>query len=499
MRTTVYRLAIIICFAALVISCKKNHPEDGGISNKHDDYKLNEWIYGIMKSNYLWNNEITTNPDYNQGYDTFFNSLLKKYPNNSFGDSDPHDGTYENGRYRHYSYTSRTPVPKSRGITGENSLGFDMVLSQGKQSNNVYAIVTYVVNSSPAEQAGIKRGDIISKIDGEQPTLSTYEDIYLSKVFAITAPKTTTFERCKVINGSLTTLEVVSMTPRTVDVNPVAKCDKITDYPGHVIGYLHYAEFESGPNGDPDDNKYVVDLKRAFAYLNQQPKVTDLVIDLRYNGGGYVYICQLLASMITSGRDGNLFAYMKDNKNERSNIDFLSLNDMSVSDWLGSEEGTQLGMTKVYFLTTNSTASASELAIYGLRGVGLDIVTIGETTEGKNVGSVGFDSDKAFNGYNYHLQPITTQVFDVQNRSAYSHGITPNHELYEFSDIINLKNLGDPNEVLLAKAISLITGNPVTASTPSRSENDFMHVIGSSSDFKRKSKEGLILVPGIDF
>ena len=116
----------------------------------------------------------------------------------------------------------------------------------------------------------------------------------------------------------------------------------------------------------------------------------------------------------------------------------------------------KLNSNRIYILTSENTASSSELVISSLEPF-MNIVLIGELTEGKNVGMQKYSDEQ----YEWAYWPITTKVTNAVN-SDYSAGFTPDYEWNEFNLAQNpedtLLPLGSPDEFMLNKAITLITG-----------------------------------------
>ena len=121
-----------------------------------------------------------------------------------------------------------------------------------------------------------------------------------------------------------------------------------------------------------------------------------------------------------------------------------------------------LQLSKVYVLTTRSSASASELVINGLKSY-IDVVQIGTKTSGKNVGSITLYDSPTFGSNNrnpahkYAMQPITFKIVNNDNFGDYQDGLVPEIEVFE--DLNNLGTLGDTDETLLNAAINEIITN----------------------------------------
>jgi C-terminal processing protease CtpA/Prc len=120
-----------------------------------------------------------------------------------------------------------------------------------------------------------------------------------------------------------------------------------------------------------------------------------------------------------------------------------------------------LNLSKIYILTSKSTASASELVINGLKPY-ISVVQIGETTTGKNVGSItlydspNFTKKNVNPNHRYAMQPLVLKIVNKTGFGDYINGLVPDFKLEE--DISNFGILGDSNEPLLNMAINKITG-----------------------------------------
>ena len=204
------------------------------------------------------------------------------------------------------------------------------------------------------------------------------------------------------------------------------------------------------------------DLNQIFSEFKSEG-INDLVLDLRYNGGGSVRNCVELASMITGQFTSEIFAkeewnsklntYFKENFGSESQIDRF------VSDLSDGEAINALGLNRLYVLTTSESASASELLINGLSPF-IEVIQIGERTVGKNVGSITLydyiDNDRTRNpDHRYAMQPIVLKIANSEGFADYSYGLEPTSEIEE--DISNLGVLGDVDENLLSTALGLIS------------------------------------------
>jgi C-terminal processing protease CtpA/Prc len=284
--------------------------------------------------------------------------------------------------------------------------------------------------------------------------------------------------------------ESVSLTKTSLSENPIF-INKVIVSGSHKIGYLMYYGFYSD---------YDYDLNDAFATL-KSAGVTDFVLDLRYNSGGSILTATRLASMITGSYTGEVFAKQEWNDKIQSYYNANSPESLInyFTDKISTTTINSIGMTTVYVLTTKSTASASELVINGLAPY-INVVQIGATTTGKNVGSVTlydsatFGSEDRNTSHRYAMQPLVLKLVNADDYGDYSDGLVPSVALSE--DISNFGVLGDTSEPLLSAAISKITGTSRTQQSNSGIEynliKDSKSINGIQNQmYLEKAPEGL--------
>jgi carboxyl-terminal processing protease len=208
----------------------------------------------------------------------------------------------------------------------------------------------------------------------------------------------------------------------------------------------------------------------AFRQMARQG-VTDLVLDLRYNNGGYLYIASTLASMLTPSRTSAMqpvFVRLQPNAKQadiyQNAVLRMSPNVQYAADNARFQQGSvlpQLRLQSVYILTTEVTCSASESLINGLRGVGVTVHTIGNTTCGKPYGMSRQDNC----GRAYY--PIEFRGVNARGESDFSNGFAPTCTVADDLD----HPRGDPQEAQLNAALThMQTGVcPVSVFTAARS------------------------------
>jgi carboxyl-terminal processing protease len=330
------------------------------------------------------------------------------------------------------------------GISKNDGVEFGLVYKPGS-TTEIFGYVRYIIPNSDASSKDIERGAIFYGINGTQLTVSNYQSLLAADAY--------TLNLANYASGAITPNgESVALTKTVLAENPIL-INKVITSGTHRIGYLMYNGFYA---------EYDSELNNAFATLNSEG-VTDLVLDLRYNSGGSVLTATRLASMITGQYTGQVFA--KQQWNEKINSFFESedpeLLRNNFTDKIGSTAITSLNLTKIYILTTKSSASASELVINGLKPY-MDVVQIGDVTTGKNVGSVTlydsptFGKDNRNPNHRYAMQPIVLKIVNADGFGDYFNGLTPTYLLRE--NLGNLDILGNPSEPLLSTAIGKITG-----------------------------------------
>jgi hypothetical protein len=226
---------------------------------------------------------------------------------------------------------------------------------------------------------------------------------------------------------------------------------------GRKVGYVLFNDHHEGAQ---DALIAVIENLKASG-------VQDLVLDMRFNSGGFLYVAQTAASMVTGPeKEGQVFEQVRFN-NKRDAETRASVFRFSTT--VRSPEVTyprgyplpQLSLPRLYVLSSSLTCSASESVVNGLRGVDVQVVLVGETTCGKPYGFQRKDN------CGYAFFPIEFQGFNAKNFGDYTTGFAPTCTVADDPDIA----LGTPEEALLKAALSHVdTGScpPGTATTSNR-------------------------------
>ena len=309
--------------------------------------------------------------------------------------------------------------------------------------------IKYVYPGSPADLKGVKRGYKIVAMNNRTDLDYTNDNVQ----FVIDAYSASENITMKLQKPDGSTIDV-SISTTSYTVNPVLASKVIDAGGGKKVGYIAFNTFTSPDNAKPK-------LDAAFTTFAAQG-VTDLVVDLRYNGGGYVATAEYLSDLIVpSSATGSLMYttfynedLQKDNHPLLSKIydiepgEFLPTNPLNFTNF--SKAGT-LNINRVFFIVTGSTASASELTINNLIPK-MNVQLIGSTTYGKPVGFFAIDINK------YQLYVPQFETKNAAGNGDYYAGMEPGSSKYmgavREDDVT--KEFGDPTEGLLLNALNYI-------------------------------------------
>ncbi|WP_077919104.1 S41 family peptidase [Spirosoma sp. 209] len=462
---------LVASFAVLLSACKKEADlvtPATTTTAANPNAEVNNWILDNMRYYYYWNTKIPANPDLTLAPEPFFNSLLNTYNATSNPDGD------------RFSWIQESAEELQASLSGETTttgMEYQLYL-RASGSDDIIAQVLYVLPGSPAQKAGLKRGDIISKVNGQVLNRSNY----LSLLFGNTT--NFTFGLASVNNGSLVDTDVSrSVTATVFQENPVF-LDSVYTVGSKKIGYLVYNQFVPGANNSRA-NEYDAQIDAIFSNFKAQG-VNELVLDLRYNPGGYTSSSTNLASLIGKGvTTGKLFFREECNPTLTAAWTRQYGSDFLVNNFVTKPQNIGANLSRVFVLTTDHTASASELIINGLRPY-MTVTTIGTTTTGKNVGSITLTDDSG--KIKWGMQPIVFKSFNSLGQSDYASGFKPTIEVEE---PLNLLPLGDTREPLLGTALAQITGTAPSARAGSANANP-LSSIGSSIQRKAGARYGMV-------
>ena len=478
MKTTFKFLILFLLAAFTFQSCQDN--DDVAVPNNLD---INDFVWKGMNLYYLWQADVPNLSDNKFKTQTELNSFLAGYPK----PEDLFEALRVDKNIDRFSWIVDDYLELEGALQGTtNNNGVEFGLSyKTSGSNQIIGWVRYIIPNSDASTKNIKRGDVFYGVNGTQLTDTNYNALLFG------SNNDYTLNMADINGGAFTPNgKTVALTKTVLDENPILVNTLITSG-SKKIGYLLYNGFYSN---------YDTKLNEAFGTLKSQG-ITDLVLDLRYNGGGSVQTATRLASMITGSFTGQVFS--KQQWNAKIESYYSTNNPESLKDFFVDKIGTtpinSLNMTKIYILTSRSSASASELVINGLKPY-INVVQIGDITVGKNVGSVTlydsptFGKEKRNPNHRYAMQPLVLKIVNSVGFGDYQSGLTPTFSLKE--SLSNLGVLGTSTEPLLNLAIAKITGIGKTKEPKEFVEFEFFKdtksAKGSNQMYIEKAPEGLL-------
>ncbi|WP_369753328.1 S41 family peptidase [Flavobacterium sp. WC2409] len=438
MRTT-FKFTLLLFLAALTFQSCQDQDDTAVPIN----LEVQDFIWKGLNQYYLWQADVPNLADDRFASQDQLNVFLRGYP----VPEELFDALRVDKSIDRFSWIVSDYLELEQalgGISKNHGAEFGLVYKPGS-TTEIFGYVRYILPNSDAATKNIQRGSIFYGVNGTQLTISNYQTLLGADSY--------TLNLADYNGGAITSNgKSVDLVKTTVAENPIL-INKVITNGAHKIGYLMYNGFYA---------EYDTQLNAAFESLKSQG-ITDLVLDLRYNGGGSVLTATRLASMITGQYTGQIFA--KQQWNSKINDYFASNNPEALNnnftDQIGTTPINSLNLSKIYILTTKSTASASELVINGLKPY-MDVVQIGDITTGKNVGSVTlydsptFGKDNRNPNHRYAMQPIVLKIINAAGFGDYYNGLTPTYQLKE--NLGNLDVLGNSSEPLLSTAIGKITG-----------------------------------------
>lgn len=510
-----YLLMIVLIMPMSFIACSDkdddkeipNPPRDGDDEENEKNKYVNNWIYDNLADLYLWNDKMPEKDGLDLNLDpyVFFfldDGVLYRY------------GQKTGDRFSRIEGTHAS-IPKSvanleEAAVGMSDIGFEYIniqfINENKIPTGKYAyLVLYVKKNTNAEKQGLKRGHLILEVDGTEITTSNRHNLLYQNKGSYTL-SVNDYELKKRVSLKISTTS-------GYEENPIF-LDSIYTIGGRKIGYVVYNSFEAGGEAALP---YDVELSKIFTKF-RDGGVSDLVLDLRYNGGGLVRSAQFIASALVPDRNAdNIFEIKTYNPSIQAELDKLPDNNATKKSWMYDyfvdnvknskgqilSEIPRLGdqLNNLYVIGTRFTASASEMVVNTLRPYMQEkqknVILIGENTVGKNVGSWAiYENDNSDN--TYVMWPI---IFKSHNKlyftepaesSRYAQGFTPDIEGIDF-DLFDrgegLKKLGDIEESLLSAALAEIAGTKTRSASYSKTGQKKFISKESSLENKRNANQ----------
>jgi carboxyl-terminal processing protease len=459
-------LLIILLGVSVFTSCKKSNKGSDGVTGASKSGStldlIRDSVFLYAKEAYYWNDGLPSYAAFNPRSFTGSSDLdaltkevdaisqYKIFPGTGY----PYEYYPNSPGEAKYSFIDEGQVSTELNGTNQN-FGFSPLYNDVNDLR-----IKYVYPGSPADLAGVKRGYKIVTINGNSDLAydgaSGTHTKFVINAYSNSNTITMVLERKDFSTFSVT------LTAAAYTINPVLTYKTINLGAGKVVGYVVFNSFTSDANADAK-------LDAAFNYFQGQG-ITDLVVDLRYNGGGFVSTAEYLDNLIVPAAKNNTTMYsyyfnsiLTNNKQVllynqvRRDASTNQLYNYGQFNYTVAGNTTKfakkgsLNISRVFFIVTGSTASASELTINNLRPH-LDVQLIGTTSYGKPVGFFDIDINK----YQLYIPEFETKNSDGQG--GYYAGMTPGTPAYpglkDYDDVT--KEFGDTTETLLHHAITYV-------------------------------------------
>ncbi len=450
-------IILSILFGNLFFSCSQDMDD---VINNASTLEINQFIWRGMNNIYLYKSDVP------QLQDDYFgsNQELNDYLRNFNSPEDLFEALV--APQDRFSFLVDDYIELENALEGialTNGMEYGLV-RLSNTSSLVLGYVRYVLPNTSASKNGIQRGDLFHTVNGQQLTTDNYRQL-------LAEPQYTIGLALLEENNIISTGETVSLVKEQYTENPIFFADVLQTDEGNA-GYLMYNSF----SGSFDD-----ELNAVFADFKTEG-VTNLILDLRYNGGGSVESATDLASMITGQFTGEVFS--TEQWNEDYQTYFEENNPSELVNRFDNEIRTgepinSLFLPRVYIITSLRTASASELVINGLEPY-IDVVQVGDTTTGKFQASVTLYDSQDFGrrgaspSHTYAIQPLIYKSANAAGVTDFLNGLAPDVDIIE--DITNLGIIGDLNEPLLQASLQHIKGEPFKL----KGKRNIFKVVGES-------------------
>lgn len=426
--------------------------------------KVNNRLYDVFSEAYLWNTRIPSRASLQNTVEpeAYFEKL-RYLPDDRWSDlfqnSDQVSQMLENE---------------------ESGFGYGLAFGRFTNTGTYFAVITHVYPNSPAEKAGLERGDLIIGINNSDITDRNAQDLWYASSLTLTLGK---------LAGSEISEEgKVSMQASTQYDDPVI-ATRILEQSGHKIGYLCYTDYVERSESR---------LTEVFTGF-REAGVTDVVLDLRYNGGGLSTTGVFLSSILApaTALDGNT-VYLTESWNDLYNdyYDHEANEDYDRKQYFKPDIPVNMNLNRLYILTSGQTASASEGTIIGLAPY-MNVVTIGDSTYGKYCGAAFLETlderDKDLKQWGMML--VVYRFVNRDGLTDFKNGLAPTFPVSD--DLFETYPFGDERDPQLAKAIELITGNPLPAVAAAKiSAPGHCRMLSDGRNFRHPVKKSLItLIP----
>ena len=382
----------------------------------------NNWLRSWSHETYLWFNEIEDKNPACCSTPHYFN-MMKTFETNPSGT--PKDKFHFTQPTTQYLAASRQSITIGYGA--------EFVILQTRPPRDVRIAYTEPGSPAVASDVNLSRGARILEIDGERVIDSGNIAVLNAGLNPSRVGESHTFT---VLDPGSSIPRTVTMTSAAITSHPVQSVRILTASNGDRVGYMLFNN-HSAPAATA--------IIEAGNFL-KDAGINDLIVDLRYNNGGILYIAQLLSSMVAGAeKEGLTFEELETNgKTESENWEFTL--EFPADDIVDETDLTvpSLSLPRLFVLTGPETCSASESIMNSLRGVDVEVIHIGSITCGKPYGFRPADNC----GTLYFS--INFRGINAKGEADFEDGFTPTCPVAEDFN----HQLGDPEEILLKTALA---------------------------------------------
>ena len=465
-----YKSLILLCLVALItLSCFEDNDD---IAVAASDVK--EFVWKGMNLFYLYKDDVPDLADNrfssNAEYTAYLNNA--ESPKALFESLLHQPETLD--KFSRFIEDYIVQEQAFQGNTVTNGMEFGIFAAPNSNSEGI-GVIRLVLPDGPAENQGLKRGDIFYGIDGNRLTNANIISLLSQDTYTLNLGFYNDKGTIDTTDDSIDPLnQDITLTKIQYTENPVYS-SKIFNVGGENVGYLMYNGFTVGSESE---------LNAVFGDFKSN-NVQHLVLDLRYNPGGRVDVETFLASMITGQYTGEVFQKLIYNSTLQSeNFDYTFDNKLNNGTTINS-----LGLNKIYVLATGRSASASEGLINGLVPYMSNVIQIGSNTVGKTQASItlydspNFRRDGANPNHTYAMQPLVAQGVNKNNEAVPGSGLPPSIGYKYDENPFNYGVLGDSQEPMLALALADIESATGKASFIKSQASPPLKLMLDSNDF----------------
>ncbi|WGQ09291.1 S41 family peptidase [Pedobacter gandavensis] len=403
----------------LLMSCKKD--KSTPIYPEGSNEQINTWILDSLRKYYYWSDALPKTAALEQAPPAFFNSI-------------------RNSADR-FSWLYLPSDASTFAISTRALYGYDYTIFEEPASKKVLCVIKSVLKGSPAERSGLKRGDYIRKLNGQEFSKDRIQILEKELISGRSCRLTLAKFQDGVFSEDRELNIIAGLTPYAQPA-----ISQILESGGQHIGYIYLDDFSAGTlNG-------ILPIFSQFKNIG----LTDLIIDLRYNSGGEVSEAAGLCAMIPAGITAESpFITYKGNKNGGSRNESIgtAAADVPIIDFKAVLQ-LNLGLSRVFILTTAGTASAAELVVNNLKPY-LQVKVVGAQTLGKDEASFLIEDQRSPKKVAWEMYPIIYKLFNANGQGGYQNGIPPDVAVNELNQL-PLLPFGDVNDPLLKAALDQI-------------------------------------------